>query len=315
MFSEQEKLVLSTVFYYNELDYPMTAFEVWKHLTVFERRQEDRLLDIKDIFLILESEKIKKLIEESEGFYFAKGRSKLVKCRLKRNKASSLKIKKLKKIAYLLRYIPFIRMIAVTGKLAMKSAGRDSDWDLFIVLKKGKIWTGRTLVTIFLHLIRKRRHGNKIKNRICLNYFISDECLKINNKERPFEINLFSANEYSFMLPVFGFKKYHKFQIQNSWIKDFKPNYSLSEVKNLKIVSDTNLSKLTRKCGEKILCFDFIENFLRRIEKEKIARNPNTHILGSIIEARDEMLVFLPRPQGREIYQKCQERLDEIGIS
>lgn len=315
MFNDQEKSVLSTVFYYDELDYPMTAFEVWKHLTAFEKIQEENPLGIEDVFSILESEKIKKFVEESEGFYFTKGRIELIGERLKKNKASSLKIKKLKKVSHLLRFIPFIRMIAVTGKLAMKSAGKESDWDLLIVLKKGKIWIGRTLITIFLHLIGKRRYGKKIKNRICLNYFISDESLKIDTKERPFEINLFSASEYSFMLPIFGFKKYHKFQIRNSWIKDFKPNYSLSEIKNLKMISDTHLSKLVRKCGEKILNFNFIENFLKKIEKEKIARNPKTHILGSIIEAKDEMLVFLPKPQGREIYQKCRERLAEIGIS
>lgn len=315
MLNDQEKILISTVAYYNELDYPLTAFEIWKYLTVFEKNQENQSLGIEKIVSILEDNKIKEFIQESKGFYFMKGRSELIETRLKKNKISSLKIRKLRKIVYFLRLVPFVRMVAITGRLAMKSAERESDWDLFIILKKGKIWTGRTLVTIFLHLIGKRRYGKKIKDRACLNYFVSDESLKIDIENRPLEVNLFSASEYSFSIPLFGFKKYHKFQIKNSWIKDFKPNYSLTEVKDLKMISDNHFSKLIRKCGEKMLRLDFIENLLRKVEKEKIAKNPKTHKQGSIIEAKDEMLVFLPEPQGREVYQKCQERLDEMGIS
>ena len=47
---------------------------------------------------------------------------------------------------------------------------------------------------------------------------------------------------------------------------------------------------------------------------EKIARNPKTHLSGSIIEANDEALVFLPEPQGKEIYEKCREKLAVLGI-
>ena len=93
---------------------------------------------------------------------------------------------------------------------------------------------------------------------------------KINIENRPLEVNLFSASEYSFMIPLFGFKKYRKFQIRNSWIRDFKPNYGISEVRNFGIVSDNHFSKALRKCGEKLFGFDFIENFLRKIEMEKI---------------------------------------------
>jgi len=314
MLNDQEKMLISTVAYYNELDYPLTAFEIWKHLTVFEKNQENKSLGIEKIISILEDEKIKEFIQESKGFYFMKGRLKLIETRLKKNKISSLKIKKLRKIAYFLRFVPFVRMIAITGRLAMKSAERESDWDLFIILKNGRIWTGRTMVTLFLHLIGKRRYGKKIKDRACLNYFVSDESLKIDIENRPLEVNLFSASEYSFSIPLFGFKKYHKFQIKNSWIKDFKPNYSLTEIKDLKMISDNRFSKSIRKCGEKMLSFDFIENLLRKVEKEKIAKNPKTHKQGSIIEAKDEMLVFLPEPQGREIYERYREKLAVLGI-
>lgn len=312
MLNNQEKRIVSTISYYNELDFPLTAFEIWKHLTVLDEQSVMPNLSLEGILDCLENKELGKYIEEFKGFYFLKGEKELVERRLKRNKIASLKLKRLKMIISLLRLVPFVRMIAVTGRLAMKNSGRNSDWDIFVIIKKGRIWTGRTLVTILTHLIRKRRHGKKIKDRICLNYFITDESLKIDIEGRPFEVNLFSANEYSFMIPLFGFKKFRKFEIRNSWIRNLKPNFELTEVKNMRMISDSHFSKFIRKFGEKLLSFDLIEDSLRKLEKEKIARNPKTHIFGSIIEATDESLVFLPKPQGKEIWERCKDKILKI---
>lgn len=317
MINNVQKQIIATIAYYDELDYPLTAFEVWKHLMAINEQKvdEQKKLSLSNILDIFEKREVGNYVEEYQGLYFLKGRRELVEKRFQKNKIASLKIKKLRKIVWFLRFIPFVRMIGITGRLAMKNTGKDSDWDLFIILKKGKIWTGRTLLTAFIHLIGKRRHGNKIKDRICLNYFITDESLKIDISERPFEVNLFSAGEYSFMIPIFGFKTFLKFQISNFWIRDFKSNYEFSEVKSIRMVSDDHFSKTIRKCGEKLLSFGFIENLLRKLEMEKIARNPKTHLPGSIIEANDNSLVFLPEPQGKEIYERCREKLVVLGIN
>ncbi|MFA5777747.1 MAG: hypothetical protein WC906_04880 [Parcubacteria group bacterium] len=319
MLNNAQKQIIAAIVYYDELNYPLTAFEVWKHLAIISEQdasEQEKLFGISllDVMNNLESGEARKYIEEYRGFYFMEGRKELVESRLKKNKIACLKLKKLRRVVYFLRFVPFVRMIATTGRMAMKNTSRNSDWDLFVILKKGKIWTGRTLVTVFIHMIGKRRYGNKIKNRICLNYFITDESLKINIEGRPFEVNLFSANEYSFMIPFFGFKTFRKFQIRNSWIKKFKPNFEISEARNPKMVSDSRFSKVIRKCGERLLRFNFIENLLRRIEREKIANNPKTHKTGSIIEANDTELAFLPEPQGKEIYERCREKLVSLGI-
>jgi hypothetical protein len=314
MLNNVEKHIVATIAYYNELEYPLTSFEVWRHLTVISeqeisKREEVSLTDIMDE---LDNREIKKYVDENHGFYFLKGKRKLIKKRIRGDKIASLKMKRLRKVVRLLRCIPFVRMIGITGRLAMKNARSGSDWDLFVTLKKGKIWTGRTLLTAFIHLIGKRRYGDKIRDRICLNYFITDGSLRINISERPFEVNLFSAGEYSFMIPLFGFETFRKFQIRNFWIKNFKPSYEISETGNIRMVVDSYFSKFLRKCGEKLLDFNFLENFLRKIEMEKIARNPKTRLPGSIIEANDKTLVFLPKPQGREIYGSVMAKLKNI---
>lgn len=314
MLKETEKNIVETVAYYDQLGYPLTSFEIWKYLTNIDE-QDKKSVSFKEIIDALEDRELNKYVESYRGFYFLEGRKELVETRINKNKTAIYKMKSLRKIVWFLRLVPFVRMIAVSGRLAMKNTDKGSDWDLFIAIKKGKIWTGRTLITIFLQLIGKRRYGKHVKDRICLNYFVTDESLKIDTENRQFEINLFSANEYSFMVPLFGFKKFRKFQIRNLWIRKFKPNYMPSEIRNQKMISDSHFSKVIRKAGERIFKFDFIENFLSKLEKEKIARNPKTHKTGSIIEANEHELVFLPEPQGKEIYQKCRERLAEMGIN
>jgi len=101
----------------------------------------------------------------------------------------------------------------------------------FIVFKKGKLFTGRILVTLFLHLFGRRRHGKKIANRICLNHFLTDDFL-ISGRD------IFAASEYSFMTVAYGFSKFKKFQDINSWISRYKPNF-VHEISNSKKIEDT----------------------------------------------------------------------------
>ncbi len=311
MFSLVQKNILETVVYYDGLNYPLTAFEVWKHLISIKVSVDDRQGSgavLKEIVCELDGKEMGKYIEEFRGFYFLRGKKELVERRIKGNKIAYGKIKRLRKTAFFLRFMPFVRMVAVTGKLAMKNANKKSDWDLLIVFKSGKIWTGRLLISTLLHIIGKRRHGGKIKDRICLNYFLTEKFLEIEKKD------LFSSGEYFFAFPLFGEKLYRDFQEKNSWIADFKANYDLEENKILKIVKDSVFSKKIRSLGEFIFSPDFLENLLRKIEKEKIQKNPLTFLEGSYIKASDQSLIFLPKPQGPKIIKKFGEKISELGI-
>jgi len=303
-----EKNILATLAYYDVMDYPMTSFEIHKYFTNFSQQSTVDSLqpDLLEIISALESEKLKKFIEEFRGFYFLKGRKNLVEQRLERSKIAESKFKILLKTARWLRFIPFVRMIAVTGRLAMKNTESQSDLDILVVLKNGKIFTGRTLLTLAVHLLGRRRYGKKIANRICLNYFITEKSLEINLKDA------FSASEYSFIFPLFGFEVFQKFQQANVWIKKYKPNFRADDIPNLKLLPDTRSAKFFREIGEKIFGLDFIEQRLKRWQTQRIANDLRTHKAGSMIIANDEMLVFLPEPQSPEVFEKFKQRLEKM---
>jgi len=194
-------------------------------------------------------------------------------------------------------------MLGATGSLAMKNGTRESDWDMFVVLQSGKIWTGRTLLTGFLHLIGKRRYGNKIQDRACLNYFITDDNLKIGTQD------LFSAHEYRFIIPFFEKKIYELFELKNRWIQEYKPNFSLTIVPTLWTFPVKKQQVEIQQFVENILNHFQLENWLASWQKKKIQCNPNTSLEGSFIKADHQSLIFLPRPRGPRVFEKYKNRL------
>jgi hypothetical protein len=301
--------ILSTIIYYDILDYPLTAFELWKYLTLVrgDAAEKDKCT-LGEVIEVLENKDIKNHIEEYRGFYFLKGRKILVEHRIQNDKKSIAKYKIAEKVAWWLRFAPFVRMIAVTGTLAMKNSEKDSDIDFFVVLAKDRIFTGRLIVTLIVYLLGKRRYGKKIKNRVCLNYFITTGSLEIKRQD------LFAANEYSFIYPLYGFDIFQKFCEANiSWINMLKPNYQFPELKPAEhYLEHSKVSRLIQKTKEaliNILGGDRIEAWLKKKQIAKIKKNPLTHKKGAYVEYTDDNLVFLPEPQGVKMQEILSERV------
>lgn len=292
MLSALAKNILATIVYYDVLDYPLTAFEIEKYLMRAEAKNPDgeEKFDLAEIMAVLEKAELKKLMEEYQGFYFLFGRRELVAQRSARNKISEKKLKIVLKVIHWLRFTPFLKGVAMTGRLAMKNAEAKSDLDLLIVIKKGRLFMGRFLATALIHCLGRRRHAEKIADRICLNHFLTDE-FKIAVQ------SLFSANEYAFLLPVWG--DFSQFYVQNPWIKEFKPNFCPEPV-GVRIIKDTAFSSGVRNFLEKMLNWNFLEDILANWQKEKIRKNPKTSQPGSVIICEETELAFWPNFANQE---------------
>lgn len=304
-----KKNILSTICYYDVMDYPLTVFEIWKHLLSAENTAVEERISLKDVIMELKDNNLGRFIESENGMYFLKGRNQLVNQRIARSKISALKIRRMKGAIYFLKMAPFVRMILVTGRLAMKNARPKSDWDVLVVLRENRIWIGRTCITVLAHILGKRRHHNKIRNRICFNYFITTNSLEIRNKD------FYSASEYFFCFPLFDAKNYfQRFQIRNSWIRKYKPNYYLSLKKNLVSSADTKPTKFFRILLENLFDWDFLEKYLEKVEIEKIRKNPKTNNADSLIDVSKDALIFLPHPHGPVVFEKFKNKMTEFNI-
>ena len=141
-----------------------------------------------------------------------------------RKRISKRKIDKAEKAAQILSFLPTIKMIAITGALAMNNANEESDIDFLLITKKGSLWTTRLLVMGLLKIfgIPSRRYGDKrTKDKLCLNIWLDESDLVWSNKNR----NIFTSHEISQIVPLINKDNiYETFLSENNWITDFWPN-------------------------------------------------------------------------------------------
>ena len=301
------RMILETVAYYDVFDYPLTEFEVWKLLLMSDGEGMSAPdISFRMVEETLEGSYLRKRLGRARGFVFLRGRDRLIALRLERQRIADRNIRGARRIASILRFFPFVRMVGLTGSLSMKNADRGSDWDFFIVLRSGYIWTGRATVTALLHLFGLRRHGSHIAHRACLNFWVTTRSLEIRLKD------LFSSSEYFFIIPLLGEATFRKFQQSNAWIRRFRPHFRVTNRPHTALLLDTPLARFSRTVGEILLAGLGLESVLRRVQKRKIAANPKTNTSEGIIEATDEALVFLPHPRGPKIFESFRHRMSDI---
>jgi len=119
----------------------------------------------------------------------------------------------------LLNFVPFLRFVGVCNSLSFGITDANSDIDLFIVAKKGRLFFVRTVVTLFFQLLGVRRHGNKVAGRFCLCFFIDDTHLSM--KTISFEGDIYLAFWVRKMIPIFDDGVFKSFFASNTWIRSY----------------------------------------------------------------------------------------------
>jgi hypothetical protein len=128
-----------------------------------------------------------------------------------------------RRIANILTIIPTITLVGVTGGLTRSNTRQEDDIDFIIISSPEALWVTRALSTVLLDILRLRRRVNdrEVRNRICLNMFISEAGLAVPRTER----DLYTAHEVLLMTPLWERGgAYQKFLTANRWVKKFLPN-------------------------------------------------------------------------------------------
>ncbi len=212
-----EKAILRTLAYADVFDYPLTSGELYRFL-ITDKNCSDSSFK-KALTRINTNDQ---QTETNGEYFFLRGRKGIVALRKKREQSSASKLKFAEKIAGILRLIPWIKLIGVTGALAMSNAEKEDDIDLLIITSKNRLWLTRGLVVSFLRLVGVYRQPGKIKDKICPNMLLDEEHLALPEKER----DLFSAHEVLQMKPLWQKEgTYQRFVRANQWSQEFLPNW------------------------------------------------------------------------------------------
>lgn len=290
----RSRAILKTLIYADLFDYPLTEEEIWKrvikvkspqHQSVWGRRQTEVKSTIKNL----------KLIQEKDGLYFLKEREKIVALRQRRKKWSEEKLKIAKKIASFLRFIPTIKLIGITGALAIDNVKEDDDIDLFVVTSQGLLWTTRLLATFLTEVTGRRRHPGEtnVADKICLNMFVDEDHLSVPSFER----DLFSAHEVVQMKPLYDKgDTYQKFLQANLWVKDYLPNG----------IGIKNALKTPEKSVRPY--FSVVEKIFKNFQLWYMGKRRTTEVI------TDGVIRFHPQDARKWVLKKYHQRLSDLGL-
>ena len=202
-------------------------------------------------------------------------------------------VEKYKEKIKLLRKVPWIKMVAVTGSVANYDAKEGDDIDLLIVTEKNRLWITRGFVFLILKIINELPK-DKSKRNICPNIFLDESNMAWSEKKR----NLYVAQNIISMQP-FSWRDdtYLKFINENNWIRKYYKNFNLNyEDRKTKTKKDSPLMV-------------FLEKIARKKEMEYMKKDITTEIVNP------KLIHFNKNDSTKKILSKYKEILKKYQNS
>ena len=193
--------ILQTLTYSDIFDYPLTAPEVHKYLTGVKASSEEVMQALED-----------GPFRQTGNYFTLSGREAIVSIRLDREARSQKLLPLALRYGRILGGLPYIRMVALTGSLAVMNISETADFDYMLVAARGRVWTARAFALAVNRLTRL--HGYTI----CPNLIVSENTLEWRLHD------LYSARELCQMIPITGLDVYRRLMKANRWAGTFLPN-------------------------------------------------------------------------------------------
>ncbi len=201
-----EQSILKTVLYSDLFDYPLTLDEI-AHYLISVPGTADQVRACLASPVWLDGQ-----LMQVDGYVMARGREALVQRRIDRSRSSDRLWRRARRFIRVLSIIPYVRMIAITGALAMDNSADGDDIDVMIVTAPDRVWLTRALAVLLVYV------GKIFGDTLCPNYVISESALTLDSH------TLFVAHEFTQMIPVYGGDVYRRMRALNQWIDAVLPN-------------------------------------------------------------------------------------------
>ncbi len=271
--------------------------------------QDDRM---SDIGAALEALRREQKLYCLNGFWCLPGREHLAAERIEKHKLAETKWKIVQRWGRLLAFVPFVRAVFVSGSLVFHNAHLNSDLDVLIIAKYGRIWTTRVLATGLVGLFGRRRHGDKIQDRMCFNHFLTDQSLRM-----PYP-SLYNAVTYSRLIPLFELGVTQaQFLAANPWIETYVRAAPRVRLGSWKTLSRPMGSRAVQRALEWLLGGrrgDWLEQRFKAIQKQRIEADPRSFEPGGRVMADDTQLEFHPASPEIGVLAAYRERLKALGL-
>lgn len=209
-----EEAILKALIYHDIFSYPLTREEVWQYAI------GSTVLHKKKFFVELDHSL---LVQKKQQFYFLKNKKHLVNTRMHREVIAKQKLLIGLRVINILKLLPCIYFIGITGSLAMANTKQGDDIDFFIITQNNTLWITRFCILCLLQVLGKRRekYTTNARNKICVNLMLEESQLAFFSQEQ----TLYIAHEIVQVKPLFTrHNMYQKFLSANIWVTKFLPN-------------------------------------------------------------------------------------------
>lgn len=286
-----DKEILLVIRYFDQFDYPPTDEEVYAFIS---RKITLSLLD-KRLDLLCRKKKLAKgqMASNFNRFSFYH-RQNLFALQKKKEKISQKKIKKVSLYLKLLSFFSQIKLVGLSGSLAMMNASKNDDIDLFIITARDRLFTGRFIAVVIGYLLDVRRKppysiNNQqltINNRdkVCLNLFFDEKKLLVPRNK----MTSYVAHEILQMKPIINKSQtYERFLKANLWVKKIFPN------------TEKKISIFNSQFSINFQFLNWLGNYMERLLKNLQLYFINHHRTTEIVTS--SQLWFHPADFGKQI--------------
>lgn len=211
------------------------------------------------------------------------------------------------------RAVPYVRMIAASGSLALGNTDADSDWDMFVIAQAGRLYTARAgmLLAAWCEGRLRTKRMRTAPDKFCFNHFIATDCLAIKHR------SIFVTHALAELVPMYddlGFLP--RLWQANRWISEYRllPKYA-SFVR--RSVAPSRALGIFRHGVELLLdtwIGDGVERALRAWMQRRIAREPATHERGGRVVSNDCEIEFHPRSFEAIVLSRYNAALVRMGL-
>lgn len=265
-----ERSIWATQAYYAAFEWPLTPLEIAERLIPASRiGGQDVQPSIGEIVARLSDQDFSRRIEQE--------------------KIWAQKWRRMRRKAWWLQAIPYVRGLYASGSLALGNMNEGSDWDVFVIAQAGHLYTARIGLTIAAWLMGalRTKHHRTAPDRFCFNHYVTTDGLAIRHR------SLYTAHGLALLVPIIDRQQYlERLWRANYWIGDFRPMPTGAAFVRREVRYSPVLAGI-RWIGELLL--SWAERPLRRWQQRRIARTPATHARGGRVTASDRELEFHPR--------------------
>jgi hypothetical protein len=203
---DSRRAILATLIYAGLFDHALTGDEIHRYLI-------GQAVSAAAVIAMLDNDaELRFQVARTGGRFHLNGQPQLAQVRRERVAASAELWPVAKRYGARIARLPFVRLVGVTGALAMDNARPGDDIDLFILVQPGRLWLCRLLLLAIVKLAARRGYV------LCPNFILSTDQLRLSER------NLFTAHEVVQMVPLERNHWYRAFIEANGWVADFLPN-------------------------------------------------------------------------------------------